>query len=181
MNVHLAPKGADDPGFVSAINRVIARLIARTQPRDVFVIQVADVFGDRWCGTGGRFLGERKAQTVVSRDVPTLPPFPPERIESEEAYKLALDFITYVRSNDAETLHVHGLMGKEYQRELSMFTDAGIFVWYSGGTAYEDRGSVMVQVVIPEYTDVWHATLVRTVSGWAFERGIGIGREEFEK
>jgi hypothetical protein len=181
MNIHLGPKGADDPGFVSAINRVIADLIARTRPRDVFVVQVADPFGDRWCGTGGRFLGERQAQTVVSREIPTLPPFPPERILSEEAFRLALDFVTYVRNNDAEPLHVHGLKGKAYQRELSMFTEAGLFIWYSGGTGTGNRGTVMAQVVTPEYTDVWHASLVRTLSGWEFEQGIGIGREEFER
>jgi len=180
MSIHISPRGEDDSSFVAAITRVLDGIVRRIHPRDVFVVQVADPFGDRWCGTGGRFLGEREAQTVVSRDVPTLPPFPPERIISQVVYRLALDFTSYVVAKDAEPLHVHGLKGKEYQRELSMFTEAGVFVWYSGGSASGNLGTIMVQVVAPEFSDVWHVTLGRGASGWEFIEGIGIAREEFE-
>jgi hypothetical protein len=180
MSIRISPRGEDDPGFIDKVNRVLGELVQRHRPRDVYVVQVEDAFGDRWCGTGGRFLGERQAQTVVSREAPRLPPFDPDRIATEEAYRLALDFTSYLRAEDAERLHVHGLQGREYQRELSMFTEAGLFLWYSGGTSFRDRGTMMVQIVTPEYTDVWHATLARESTGWEFRRGMGVAREDFE-
>jgi hypothetical protein len=180
MSIHIAPRGRDDPGFIRQINRVLAGLVRRIRPREVFVIQVADAFGDRWCGTGGKFLGKRDAQTVVSRASPKLPPFEPGRVEHEQCFRLALDLTSYIVTDEFEPLHVHGLSGREYQRDLSRFTEAGAFVWYSGETMDSGVGTALVQIVTPEFSDVWHVTFGVTAGEWSFVEGLGITRDQFE-
>jgi len=180
MSLVVSPLGHDDPGFLLKVNGIFSRILARARPRDVFVVQTTDCFGDRWCATGGRFLGSRDAQTVVSREVPMLPPFPPDRSASERRFHLALDFRTYVVAPETDPLHVNALKGTDYQRELSKFSEAGVFLWYSGRTLDRDRGTLMLQIHTPEFGDVWHATLERAQHGWQFKSGIGVSRAEFD-
>jgi hypothetical protein len=180
MSIHIAPRGRDDPAFIRQVNRILAGIVRRIRPREVFIVQVSDAFGDRWCGTGGKFLGKRDAQTVVSRAEPTLPPFEPDRVEHEQCFRLALDFTSYILTDEFEALHVHGLSGREYQRELSRFTEAGAFVWYSGETMDSGVGTLLVQIVTPEFSDVWHATLGVERGNWRFVEGLGITGDQFE-
>ena len=173
--VRLPQHVSDDAAFVEIAERAISGAAALATARTLHVVKIDTWFGDRWFRFGGRLwlVGVRPADLTV-------PPFHPHRVIAESRFCL---------TDPPEALVVpaplHGLRTSEYnlRNKLALHGDATTFAWYSGGTATNGRGAVMVYSTTSAGHDAWYAGLVREdeTETWRLAKLIGADERQWEK
>jgi hypothetical protein len=170
----------DDPGFIAVAEAIIRDVVATTQPGEVWRIQIDNWFGDRWLGFFGKLLGiagvRRKGR--LDRIEPhdgwfnTMPPFHPNRVRSETYYRRMVNGrleCPNVGWRVHHRQHSPGCFGMRVPKRALR----SVFVWYSGNTLANGRGSLMVHTYEPQVGRGWYLGFVRTPP-WAICRHVGI-------
>ena len=174
--VRLPQHVSDDSAFIEIAARVISGAAAQAATRTLHVVKIDTWFGDRWFRFGGKTLG---ALGLRPRNL-TVPPFHPHRVISESRFRL---------TDPPEALAVpdplHGLRTSQsnLRNRIAQHGDATTFAWYSGGTATNGRGAVMVYSTTPAGHDAWYAGLVREheTEAWRLAKLLGADERQWEK
>jgi hypothetical protein len=108
-------------------------------------------------------------------DKVTFPPFTPNRILRQQWYSLASG------KKRRRTPHPRRLRSSSanLHRRVADYANAALFVWFSSGTKFNDRGCVMVYRVLDEEVSAWYASF-RKNKTWMLDRTKEISRGEME-
>ncbi len=163
----------DDPAFLFRLNHIIAGAIRYARPKQAHIVKVDNWFGSRWrC-----FAGSLSGRDLHPEDQLALPPFAPKRVLSETSYRRYGD---QLKRCDAKRLHDTKIIPSV---AMPFYLDekmpSCVFIWYSGNTANQDRGTLMVyEVEKGENQRAWYAELQKRDGIWSVSSAIGTSVNE---
>ena len=194
MAIHLEVNDTDDPGFIESLNALVLSYTKSHLPEQVWIILIDNWFDHKWLRFSGngaiawrrevggvtlnRF-GLDKWDTVKAefrRDKLTFPPFSPSRVLGQCSYvRQAQDYV-----EAALPVLPHRTQRRRSEsnlnRRIQNLTGDGCFVWYSGNTVANGRGSVMVYNVTADSGDCWFAAFTREQCSWTVTSTEGVDR-----
>jgi len=190
------PSGlADDNDFVDLLNALLSSLLVQQTPEQFWVIQIDNWFDHKWLrysGSGSvastfpadwtssfmdRFASVKEQ---FWRNKLTFPPFAPDRVVGQWSFLrskgeyIEVPFPKLPHKESKRRSH------SNLNRRVEDFVRSASFVWYSGNTLKNGRGSVMVYNIGPGKPICWFAAFGRK-SGWLLERTKGINMEQVSR
>jgi hypothetical protein len=190
------PSGlTDDNDFVDLLNALLNALLAQQTPEQLWVIQIDNWFDHKWLrysGSGSvaskfpvdwtssfmdRFASVKEQ---FWRDKLTFPPFAPDRVVGQWSFMHAIGGYIEVSLEKLPHRETRRRSHSNLNRRVEDFARLASFVWYSGNTLKNGRGSLMVYVIGPDKPICWFAAFGRK-SGWMLERTKGIEKEQVSR
>ena len=166
---------ADSPEYLEFVARVVQGLVRDGPPQDVWLVRVDNWFGKKWCAFVGKVMG---AFGVARMDRLVVPPFVPARI-------VGVQYLHAVAGgyHSAVSVELHKTQPSESngRRFIDEMTDDGLFVWFSGKTAKNGRGSLMVYRTRADEQRSWHVELSERSGRWSPSSFVGVSRSELAK
>jgi len=191
MQVSVPSGLTDDNDFIDLLNSLLNGLLVQQAPEQLWVIQIDNWFDHKWLRYSGSGAVPSNFPTSWSssfmdrfasvkeqfwQDKLTFPPFAPDRVvgqwsfvRSDEAY-VEVPFLKTPHSSSRRRSHCN------LHRRAGDFAPSATFVWYSGNTLKNGRGSVMVYVLGTQEPICWFAAF-RRKSEWTLERSKGVDIE----
>lgn len=176
----------DDPAFLACVDRMIAGLVERHSPEEIYLVRIVNWFDHKWLrfsGIGRVPLHGRVAHTALDefrQEQVTFPPFTPNRVATQH------DFCRTTRGDFEEQAPAHlvhrarfGHSSRNLQRRVADFGRSAVFVWFSSHSRSNGQGSVMAYIVGPDGFGAWYAGL-QHASGWRLGLVKGASRVEVE-
>ncbi|MCU1268994.1 MAG: hypothetical protein JWN74_288 [Acidobacteriaceae bacterium] len=192
MKTPVAAAETDDPGFVEVLNSLVQGLISQHEPEALWIIHIDNWFDHKWLrfsGMGGIAspfliggLATRYDSVKVEfyQDKLTFPPFTPNRVLGQWSYirtgddyrEAALPVLPHDSKRRRSPMNL--------QRRIQDLSHSACFVWYSGNTVANGRGSVMVYNVAAGGLESWFAAFKRQ-EGWKLQATKGVSRDDVEQ
>lgn len=185
---------SDDNDFVALIDLIVNGLLTRKPPDQVWVIHIDNWFDHKWLrysGNGSKanwmfagvpvsdFISNRldSVKAEFSQTKVTFPPFSPGRVIGQWSFLRTGD--NYVEFPLPAIPHDTRKMRSEtnLHRHIEDFSKSACFVWYSGNTLANGRGSLMVYGNQGCEVSCWFAAFQRD-RAWTLKLTKGIAREE---
>lgn len=146
----------DDPSFIKLISSFVNAYLASTSANRIYLIHIDNWFGERWLGFAGTFRGaagirQRRGKIGVDEAARSLaiPPFRPSRVLAYAGFMLSEDGT--VIEIPAFPLHCEKNGGC-----IRTLFGNGLYAWYSGNTAQNSTGCLMVYELNPGGQDAWY-------------------------
>jgi hypothetical protein len=142
--LELFPSDSDDPGFLQLVQRIVNGALAALRAPEVYLVQVDNWFDHKWLGWWSSWEhGEPRSLCV--------PPFNPNRVRSQQRFVLDAENNRWTSAGPGRPLHLRqpGRRASRAQR-LEQFSKAAAFIWYSGNTASNGAGSLMLYLARTE-------------------------------
>ena len=168
----ITPLENDDSEFLELVSHIAVQVIQRFHPVDVFLIRTDQWFDTKWLGFSGTILG---ALGVTKRRF-TLPPFVPNRILSQAAYSLANETVFY-QERQVSPLHLLQPSRNNLTRFIDRITKSGVFVWFSGDTQQNTKGSLMIYTIANDSQSGWYASFHKA-NIWKINKVLGLSKNE---
>ena len=186
------PSGlTDDNDFVDLLNALLNALLVQQTPEQLWVIQIDNWFDHKWLrySGSGSVTSKFPADWTSSfmdrfasvkeqfwRDKLTFPPFVPERVVSQWSFLHSKGGYIEVPLPKLPHKETRRRSHSNLNRRVEDFVPSASFVWYSGNTLKNGRGSLIVYSIGPDKPVCWFAAFGRK-SGWMLERTKGIEKE----
>jgi hypothetical protein len=190
------PSGlTDDNDFLGLLNPLLNALLVQQTPEQLWVIQIDNWFDHKWLRYSGsgtvaanfpadwnsslmdRFTSVKE---VFWRDKLTFPPFAPDRISGQWSFLHTSRGYIEVPLPKLPHKESRRRSHSNLNRRVEDFVGSASFVWYSGNTLKNGRGSAMVYSIGPGKPICWFAAF-RRKSGWMLERTKGIDKEQVSR
>lgn len=185
---YLHRSSEDAPGFIDAVDRVVAGLVFRYRPPLVCIVRIRRWFDHRWLsfsGMGRVFFDPPWSWHIgialeeFHQEKLTFPPFAPTRVATEHHWQRRTDGDYEVGPGDFQ---VHRSRRRRsaanLQRRVADLTESALFVWFSSTSQSDKRGSMLVYIVNDGATIPWFASMQMNATGWALGDVKGLGRVE---
>ena len=188
MIVDIPQKDGDDSQFLTAMDSLIATMVAQRQPEDLYVTRINKWFDHKWLGFSGKgrvkFEGFPPIDTALDaiwREKLTFPPFNPKQI-GQQLYWHRRDDGGYGGTDDPKWIYKWQLQpsADNLNRRVADFSGSGLFVWFTSNTATNDHGSIMVYQTHDGEVWAWYASF-RQKNGWVVDRTRGIDKKSVEQ
>ncbi|MBN1347608.1 MAG: hypothetical protein JXQ73_33285 [Phycisphaerae bacterium] len=163
----------DDPDFIREVEHMVDGVVETLRPERVFVVTVDNWFGERWL----RFTCKWNGLVGVRRKTTTMPPFHPKRILSERCFVRDGDAAEYEERALPKPLHVKQHSEDNFWRNMNKQAGDSVFVWYSGNTAKNGRGCLMVYDTDQKSSSEWYLSLLKK-GVWKIEKHVGISHAD---
>ena len=134
--IELTPADHDDIGFLSLAQRIINGAVATLQIGEVFLVHVDNWFDHKWLHWRSR-KGEEELR---------VPLFTPNRVCSEKHFVWDVETSAWQSVDLPKPLHVRQPGRPWLAQPLDRFSECAAFVWYSGNSATNKVGSIMLYV-----------------------------------
>ena len=164
----------DNPEYVKNVERIFKDRIGKWTPKDLYITRIDNWFDEKWVKFSGTIMHEISIHKLV--DI-TVPPFHPNRVEKFDFYRKVNG--GYVKQENGKHLHIIQESTNNLKRKISDLSDNGLFLWYSGNTIANNKGSLMGYFV----TDTDCFTFYLTLAGdknWNAEKTIGLTTKEIQ-
>src|SRR6202034_2537695 len=141
----VSPKKGDSGEFMQKA-RALAIGVARDhEPVRLYVIRIDNWFGPRWMHFAGKFTVGNHFAAGVNKPRLHVPPFVPHRVMAQRVF-VGPD---YEETVVAAPLHIECPSKQALSRRISDIDKDAAFVWFSGESEAQKRGSVMVYLPVP--------------------------------
>lgn len=195
MRVSIPSGLTDDNDFTDLLNTLLNGMLVQQAPEQLWVIQIENWFDHKWLRYSGS--GSVAAKLPASwnssfmdrfasvkeqfwQDRLTFPPFAPNRVvgqwsflDSGKGYiEVVLPKLPHSESRRRSHSNLH--------RRTEDFAKSASFVWYSGNTLKNGRGSVMAYNIGPAEPVCWFAAFERT-SCWELKTTKGVDKEQVSR
>ena len=190
MTIKIAAGETDDPYFIELLNRLTSGLIHRSVPAALWIIQIDNWFDHKWLRFSGIGTVDYQFAAFMNRydaaldefyqDKVTFPPFTPNRVIGQWSFIRVGD---QYRETPLPTIpHPSERQPSEanLQRRVEKFNRSACFVWYSGNTVANGKGSVMVYTAQDGWVDCWFAAFNRH-ENWKLHATKGVSRESVQQ
>jgi hypothetical protein len=164
----------DHPGYIKNIVKIIRDRIEIWSPSDVYITRIDNWFDNKWV----KFSGTLMHEISIWKDEPTVPPFHPNRVESCDIYKKIES--EYEKALITKPLHVFQESSSNIKRNITDFSDNGLFIWFSGNTLTNGRGSLMGYFVAATDCFTFYLSLAAT-NDWKTDKIIGLTKKKLKK
>ncbi len=158
----------DDPEFISLVERITNGAVAALNVGEVFLIHIDNWFDFKWLGWWS--WGQKWLKRLV------VPPFNPNRVLEQKRFVRDANEIDWKRTHSGRPLHVRRAGRQSFAQPIDGYSESAAFVWYSGNTATNTRGSLMFYGP-GDQGDAWYAAFEKK-EGWTIHRETRISRRE---
>ena len=140
----------DSPEFVGKARAIAIGIAQDYEPARLYVIRIDNWFGPKWMHFAGKFTAGKRprgfptAAIGVHKTRLHVPPFVPHRVLAERVF-VGPDFENTVA---AAPLHIEIPSKIALQRRIADIDKDAAFVWFSGESEAQKRGSVMVYLPV---------------------------------
>ena len=131
--IELIPAEHDDIAFLSLAQRIVNGAIVELRMREVFLVHVDNWFDHKWLGWWSRNEEELR-----------VPTFTPNRVCSEKHFILKAETSAWEEFGLQKPLHVRQPGRPWLAQPIDRFSESAAFIWYSGNTATNKAGSLML-------------------------------------
>ncbi|MGA2350202.1 MAG: hypothetical protein ABSF70_07210 [Terracidiphilus sp.] len=129
--------------------RAVAVGVARDyEPARLYVIRIDNWFGPKWMHFAGKFTAGKGAAIGVHKTRLHVPPFVPSRVVEQRVF-VGPD---YEETVAAAPLHIECPSKQALMRRIADIDKDAAFLWFSGESEAQKRGSVMVY--LPTVSDL---------------------------
>ncbi len=132
--------------------RALAIGVARYyRPARLYVIRIDNWFGPKWMHFAGKFTAGKRprgfptAAIGVHKTRLHVPPFVPSRVVGQRVF-VGPD---YAEAVAASPLHIECPSQRALSRRIADIDQDAAFMWFSGESEAQNRGSVMVYLPVP--------------------------------
>jgi hypothetical protein len=136
----------DSARFIEKARSIAIGVARDYAPKRLYVIRIDNWFGPRWMGFAGKFtVGKRirglpTAAIGVHKTRLHVPPFVPHRVLAERV----IAGPDHEETVAAAPLHIECPSKQALSRRIADIDKDAAFLWFSGGSEAQGRGSVMV-------------------------------------
>lgn len=160
----------DDLVLLFRLQHIIEGTIRYVRAKHTHIVKVNQWFGPRWRG----FAGTVNGKDVHLQDRLTVPPFALQRVVSQTSYRRTGDQLMRV-----DTQRLHDAPSTSRRPYLDEQAHSGLFVWYSGHTAHNDRSALMVyEVERGGEQRAWYAEFQNRDGVWTVSEARGTSVDE---
>jgi hypothetical protein len=125
--------------------RALAIGVARDyEPARLYIIRIDNWFGPKWMHFAGKFTAGKGAAIGVHKMRLHVPPFVPHRVAAQRAF-VGPD---YEETVAASPLHIECTSKQALSRRIADIDKDAAFVWFSGESETQKRGSLMVYLPV---------------------------------
>lgn len=165
----------DNFDFISSIETFIRVKIDQWRPKDIYLTRIDNWFDDKWV----KFTGTNMHELFVWRlqDI-TVPPFHPNRVVSSDIYTFDNGHWTIQKSQKA--LHIIQASMYNLKRKISDFSRNGLFIWYSGNSKTNNKGTLMCYLVKDNTCYTFYISLSGD-KNWNVSKTAGIPTKEVQE
>jgi len=163
----------DDPSFVRLVSLIVDSLVLQRAPDILAILAVDNWFDHKWLNFSGKIMGA----LGVWKHPLTIPPFHPHRVKVQTVYRLSRE--KQYEQIDAPPLHLEQASEKNLNRKLIHATDSGVFVWWSGNTSANAKGSLMAYIQTGTDARSWYISFDRR-DRWAINKTKNISVESVQ-
>ncbi len=157
-------------------------LILRRYPFDHRLVQFLPVqkelrgwwFDDKWV----KFSGTMMHAISIWKEELTVPPFHPNRVEVCDFHKKTES--KYEKTLIANPLHIFQESSRNTRRKITDFSENGLFIWFSGNTLINGKGSLMGYFVSGIDYFTFYLTLTKP-KDWKADKAIDLTINEVKK
>jgi hypothetical protein len=167
--IEILPNETDDRDFVQIVEQILTVGLKLGQPDEVFIIKVDHWFDFKWLAFSHKIFGA----LGVWREPLRIPPFIPDRIIEELYFKKKVGE-NYQREV-SNPLHIYQSSDNNAKRKIKR--QSALFIWYSGETAINSQGSLMVYFFKEEFQNAWYVSFVKK-SDWQIYKTNKISKSE---
>jgi hypothetical protein len=166
----VSKRPGDSAEFVDVVRALAVGIARDHQPARLYVIRIDNWFGPRWLYFSGKVLG----QLGVYKNEVTVPPFVPHRVVAEGVFAGP----GYEETVVAPPLHIECKSSDAVVRRIAEIDADAAFVWFSGESEVQKRGSVMIY--LPVYSDDsgFYVGFSQGAKGWEPVMLRGVSRSE---
>ncbi|MGA2851794.1 MAG: hypothetical protein ABSE46_22555 [Terracidiphilus sp.] len=136
----VSTREGDSAEFVEKARGIAIGVARDYVPARLYVVRIDNWFGPRWMHFAGKFTVGKGAAIGVHKSRLRVPPFVPHRVVAERVF-VGPDFEETVA---AEPLHIECPSMKALERRIADIDKEAAFLWFSGASEAQGRGSVMV-------------------------------------
>ena len=145
----------DDEHFIALVDSFVRAYAAENSATHVALIHIDNWFGERWLGFAGKFRGvasirQRKGKLGINGALSlAIPPFRPTRVQSYAGFTF-----------NEDGTRPPSAFGPIHREKNGGWTQRlwanGLYVWYSGKTATNTNGSLMVYELNGDGQNAWY-------------------------
>jgi hypothetical protein len=130
----------DSPNFVEKVRGLAIGVTHDFKPTRLYIIRIDNWFGPRWMKFAGKFTAGKGFAIGVHKTRLHVPPFVPSRVVAQRVF-IGPDCEETVA---AAPLHIDCPSKLALSRRIADIDKDAAFLWFSGGSEAQKRGSVMV-------------------------------------
>jgi hypothetical protein len=166
--IEILPSKTDNKKFIGLVEQILHDEVKFAQPEDIFITKVDHWFDFKWRGFSHKTFGE----LGVWRDPLRIPPFIPDRIIEEVYYqKIGKSY----ERNDHYRLHIYQNSAENAERKINR--KSAVYIWFSGETANNSQGSLMIYRFGKDIQNSWYASFIKKVE-WQIYKTDNISKAE---
>jgi ankyrin repeat protein len=180
------PSEDDAPAFLERVRHIVSGAVRTHRTDEVYIVRIDNWFDRKWLGFSGtgrvEFPGGAWIETALDefrKDELTLPPFTPNRVRSRRRFIWNAYADRFIKAHLRHRLHVGRHSCMNLREPISRIGSSVAFAWYSGNTAENDSGSLMMYVHRDDLTVAWYASFARK-NQWRIEAVTGLSTEQLE-
>jgi hypothetical protein len=163
--IELVPAENDDALFLSLAQRIVNGAIVELGMREAFLVHVDNWFDHKWLGWWSRKNEELR-----------VPTFTPNRVLTEKQFVWRAQTSAWESTELKKPLHIRQPGRPWLAQPIDRFSESAVFVWYSGNTATNKVGSLMLYISGAEGYS-WYASF-RKSEDWTVTDEYQITRRE---
>ena len=168
--IEILPSQNEDKKFVGLVEQILNTGISLTEPNDVFVTKVDHWFDYKWRKFSHKVFGA----VGVWREPLRIPPFIPDRIVEEAYFEKVEKRYIY---KDLYRLHIYQPSSENADRKIRR--ESATFLWYSGDTANNTLGSLMIYTFGKDFQNSWYVSFIKKTD-WQIYKTDNISRAEIK-
>jgi hypothetical protein len=134
----------DSAEFIEKARAIALGVAQEYEPARLYIIRIDNWFGPKWMHFAGKFTAGKGAAIGVHKSPLHVPPFVPHRVIAERVF-VGPDYEEIVT---AAPLHIEIPSKIALQRRISDIDKDAAFLWFSGESEAQKRGSVMVYLPV---------------------------------
>jgi hypothetical protein len=154
----------DAPEFIKNLGKIVEDRILKWKPEELYITQIDNWFDDKWLDYGGNLTMHVPVWRTPDLKIP---PFHPNRVVRFDYY--VNNKFGYVKKEISKPLHIIQVSSDNLRRNIGSITNNGLFIWYSGNSKLNNRGSIMIYYVHDKECDTFYVSLVSD-KGWNVQK-----------
>ena len=131
----------DDAALIFRLQHIVSGAVRYARAKHAHVVKIDNWFGSRW----RRLRQQPKREGSHPEGLLAIPLCAPKRVVSEASYRRYGDELKQIAPRHPHETKIVPSAAMPFY--LDVRTASGVFIWYSGRTAKQDRASLMVYEV----------------------------------
>jgi len=178
----------DSAEFMEKLQALLVGVARDYDTARLYVIRIDNWFGPKWMHFAGKFTAGKGAAIGVHKSILHVPPFVPHRVVGERVFAGP----NYDKAVTKPPLHIECTSKVALTRRIAGVDKEAAFVWFSGESEVQKRGSVMVYLPFApapatsrrherRRSGAFYIGFSQREGGWepAMLRGISLGEVEY--